>query len=190
MELSSVLWSIIEVLSACWPQIVAGLISLILAWFTALKTSKNEALKQCRDKRLAAYDEAIEFLDEFRVHPEIAFEDDFYLDSLKLSNHLRAYGSTKVVNAFRDVMQTLHVSKKEYDFAITDLRSRYMPIKPVYDGEGRLDHEEEVLLIDMEEFEIILEKEKTRRTMTGKQTIALLEPVFKAISKSISSRWG
>ena len=190
MEASSALRDIVEALSTCWPQIITGLISLILAWFTALKTSKNEALRQCRDKRLAVYDEALALLDEFRVHPEVALDDDFYLDSLKLSNHLRAYGSKKVVNAFRDAMQVLRVSKREYDSAIADLHSRYMPTKPIYDDEGKLDHEEEMLLIDMEEFENLLEKEKTKRTMTGKQTISLLEPVFKAISKSISSRWG
>lgn len=172
-----------------WSQVVTGLISLFAAWVMALRTSKNETLKQCRDKRLAVYDEAIAFLDELRVHPGIALEDDFYITSLKLGNHLRAYGSKKVVNTFRDAMRVLRALKRDCDSAIEDLNRRYMPIEFVYDDDGKLDYEKVAPQIDMSEFEELLEKEKASKTMSARQILDLLSPILKAINKSISNRW-
>lgn len=134
---------------------------------------------------MEVYDETLTFLDELRMNPEIALTDDFYTESLKISNHLRAYGSKEVVKALRDAIMTLRKEKKECDSAIAKLEEKYMPFVSRRDDEGNLIGEEQELCIDTDIFDKYLETEEQKRTLSSKKMLELLNPVFEAINKSI-----
>ncbi len=134
---------------------------------------------------MEVYDETLVFLDKLRMNPEIALTDDFYTESLIISNHLRAYGSKEVVKALRDAIMTLRKEKKECDSAIGELYERYMPCETIYDEEGKPIGEEPTPRIDMGEFEELLEMEKRKRVLPGRKMLELLSPAFESINKSI-----
>ena len=171
-----------------WSQVITAALAWIGAWLMASFTSKNEALKQLREKRVQAYDEALEFLDEFRITPEIMFEDSFYIKSLRLSNHLRAYGSNNVVKKLSVMVETLHREKVQYQIAVKKLETKYVHVEVYDDEEGR--QEREHYSISREELDNLIEREKEQRTPSGKQVLDLIRPVLAAIQHSVSKPKG
>ena len=173
-----------------WPEVVTGLISIVVAWATAFFTSKNTVLKQYREKRLAAYDEAIAFLDEFRTRPEYALTDDFFSTALRLSNHLRVYGSNEVVSEFYSAMQPLRRRKKEHDAEIDSFTRENWASRAFYDEEGMpFDYVDECR-INEEVFYSTLENMKKEKVMSDREVLDLIEPILSSIHKSISSGRG
>lgn len=160
--------------------------SILVAWFTAWRTSRSEVLKTYRQKRIAIYDDLLAFLDSFRRNPDLALDEEFYSQSLVLSNHLRVYGSKAVVSAIKAMTESLYSDYYSYQGALNQLyveHTRRIPYQS--DPEQAPDYVEQI--DDPETLDQLEDELRNRYRKTQSEAFDLINPVLQSIQESAYS---
>lgn len=167
-----------------WPEVIAFLGSAAVAWFTAWRTSRSEVLKSFRAKRVETYEETLDLYSKLIQDAKFIFTEEFGVKSALLDLRLRAYGSKQAQANYSKVIEDLESRRVGYFEAENGLESRYMPEELIYADDGSPEGVQTHAMIDVQEYEEMLEEEKTRRTPSNRELDGLFNPVIVAIRKS------
>ena len=168
-------------------SVIISIISSIFTSVVAAKiTAKSEQLKALKTKRIEAYDELIDLLDDYRQFPMSALDDSFYTRAVKLSNHLRAYGSLNVVDKMGNFITELHPDYRKCSKEIDEL---YQKQSGTVTYVGSPDEEPEIVPIlnePIDALEAKADKIKASYCKSDHEALLLVEPVLREVHKSVS----
>lgn len=167
-----------------WPEVIAVLGSVAVAWFTAWRTSRSEILKSFRAKRMETYEEILSLFAKLVQDAQIIFSDEFSAKAATIELKVKTYGSKQVMVEFSKALDELEGRRAGYCEREADLESKYMPTEPVYDDEGALLDYQTHSMVDYSAYEGMLEKEKADRTPSICELDSLFQPTIDAIRRS------
>lgn len=169
------------------------LVSVVTAMVTAFVTNWRAYRKEVnllrRKERKEVLDECLEFLDEFRVSPEIALEKEFYIRALHLGNHLRVYTDGLSIHdkSVYEEMRTFVLGcRKQYVQYVKNLdclEQEQFSSETQYDDCSGTHFEVTHTKWQMEEYEQKRAEIKAANTPSAKEAKLVSDPVFEAIYK-------
>ncbi|MDO4849757.1 MAG: hypothetical protein Q4B45_08315 [Coriobacteriia bacterium] len=167
-----------------WPETIALLGSIGVAWFTAWRTSRSEILKLFRSKRTEAYEEVLGLFARLIHDGQAIFDAEFSAEAATIELKVKTYGSKIVGAEFSKAYKELINRRNDYVAAEAALESKYMPSERVYDKDGVFLGLRTRPMIDVPEYEELLEREKTARTLSICELNTLFQPTIDAIRDS------
>lgn len=168
-----------------WKELITFVASVAMSVVSSKIAAKSELLKTYREKRVATYDELIYFLDSFRQDPELALKDEFYCQSLAMSNHARVYGAPSVVKAMRTMMDSLHRDYESYKRASGELYKSHAYVSMYRPDDEEEPSEYSEQLDDPDSYACQEDELKKRYLKTEGEAFELAKPVLDAIHDSV-----
>lgn len=167
-----------------WPEVMAVLGSVAVAWFTAWRTSRSEVLRSLRTKRMEAYEEVLSLYGKLIQDAQYIFSEEFSAETAMLGLKIRTYGSKQVESSYSEALKELNEQRTKCLEAEIALENKYMPEERFYDDDGTLIVSQTHALIGVQEYEEMVEEEIARWTPDGHRLGELFNPVIKAIRTS------